>query len=75
MTLRAAIFGGLIGLVAAGIGVALVPISVSLLHRPGVVYRPLSGRAPTVELALAWRSGPLSPVVAAFPIGDAAIGA
>ena len=56
----------LIGLVAAGIGVALVPISVSLLHRPGVVYRPLSGRAPTVELALAWRSGPLSPVVAAF---------
>jgi len=56
----------LIGLVAAGIGVALVPISVTLLHRPGVVYRPLSGRAPTVELALAWRSGPVSPVVSAF---------
>jgi DNA-binding transcriptional LysR family regulator len=56
----------LIGLVAAGIGVALVPISVSLLERPGVAYRALSGRAPTVELALAWRSGPLAPVVAAF---------
>ena len=56
----------LIGLVAAGIGVALVPASVSLLDRPGVVYRALSGRAPTVELALAWRSGPLSPVVSAF---------
>jgi DNA-binding transcriptional LysR family regulator len=56
----------LIGLVAAGIGVALVPVSVSLLVRPGVVYRTLSGRAPTVELALAWRSGPVAPVVAAF---------
>ncbi|HWH11106.1 MAG TPA: LysR substrate-binding domain-containing protein [Solirubrobacteraceae bacterium] len=56
----------LIGLVSAGIGVALVPISVSLLERPGVVYRRLSGRAPTVELALAWRSGPVAPVVAAF---------
>jgi DNA-binding transcriptional LysR family regulator len=56
----------LIGLVAAGIGVALVPGSVSLLERPGVVYRKLAGRAPTVELALAWRSGPVSPVAQAF---------
>jgi DNA-binding transcriptional LysR family regulator len=56
----------LIGLVAAGIGVALVPVSVSTLERPGVVYRPLTERAPTVELALAWRSGPVAPVVDAF---------
>jgi DNA-binding transcriptional LysR family regulator len=56
----------LIGLVAAGIGVALVPVSVSLLVRPGVVYTKLSGRAPTVELALAWRSGHVSPVAQAF---------
>ncbi|EJN03800.1 LysR family transcriptional regulator [Herbaspirillum sp. YR522] len=34
-----------IGLVAAGVGVALVPASVKGLHRSDVVYRPLSNKA------------------------------
>jgi len=56
----------LIGLVAAGVGVSLVPESVRALARAGVVYRPLDGEAPTVALSAAWRTGDDSPVLAAF---------
>jgi DNA-binding transcriptional LysR family regulator len=56
----------LIGLVAAGVGVSLVPESVRALARAGVVYRPLNGEAPTVALSAAWRTGDDSPVLAAF---------
>jgi DNA-binding transcriptional LysR family regulator len=56
----------LIGLVAAGVGVSLVPGSVSALARSGVVYRPLAGVTPRVPLAAAWRTGDDSPALAAF---------
>jgi DNA-binding transcriptional LysR family regulator len=56
----------LIGLVAAGVGVSLVPEAVRALARAGVVYRPLDGEAPTVALSAAWRTGDASPVLAAF---------
>jgi DNA-binding transcriptional LysR family regulator len=55
-----------IGLVAAGVGISLVPASVGALDRPDVTYRPLIGSAATVELALAWRDGDRSPVLARF---------
>jgi DNA-binding transcriptional LysR family regulator len=55
-----------IGLVAAGVGVSLVPESVRALQRRGVTYRSLGDQAPTVELAIAWRTGDDSPVLAAF---------
>jgi DNA-binding transcriptional LysR family regulator len=55
-----------LGLVSAGIGVSVVPESVAGSERAGVVFRPLAGRAPTVELALAWREDDPSPVLAAF---------
>jgi DNA-binding transcriptional LysR family regulator len=55
-----------LGLVSAGVGVSLVPASVASGERSGVVFRPLTGRAPTVELALAWRAGDASPALAAF---------
>jgi DNA-binding transcriptional LysR family regulator len=55
-----------LGLVSAGVGVSLVPASVASGERSGVVFRPLTGRAPTVELALAWRAGDASPTLAAF---------
>jgi DNA-binding transcriptional LysR family regulator len=55
-----------IGLVAAGVGISLVPESVRALARHGVTYRPLAEDAPTVELAVAWRTGDDSPVLAAF---------
>jgi DNA-binding transcriptional LysR family regulator len=55
-----------IGLVAAGLGVSLVPESVRELERRGVTYRPLDDGAPTVGLGVAWRAGDDSPVLAAF---------
>jgi DNA-binding transcriptional LysR family regulator len=56
----------LIGLVATGLGVSLVPGSVSALARDGVVYRELEGFAPTVDLSLAWRADDDSPLTANF---------
>lgn len=54
-----------IGLVAAGIGLAFVPESMRTLQVPGVVFRKLE-RAPTSEMALAWKAGCDLPTVAAF---------
>jgi DNA-binding transcriptional LysR family regulator len=56
----------LVGLVAAGVGVSLVPQSLRALAREGVVYRDLTGEVPTVRLSAAWRTGDDSPVLAAF---------
>ena len=59
----------IVGLVSAGMGIALVPQSVSNLRRPGVEYRPLAGKAPLVETGLAWRrndSNNVQPVLRAF---------
>jgi DNA-binding transcriptional LysR family regulator len=58
----------IVGLVAAGIGVSLVPASVERLALPGVVYRPVV-RAPRVELAVLSRRGERSPPVRAFLAG------
>jgi DNA-binding transcriptional LysR family regulator len=55
-----------IGLVAAGVGVTLVPESVRSLARSGVTYRPLIEELPSVELAVAWRPENRSPVLSAF---------
>jgi len=63
----------IVSLVAAGMGVALVPASLEHLRRTGVVYRPLvdppargaDARA-RVEIGAAWRAGDDSPVVRAF---------
>jgi DNA-binding transcriptional LysR family regulator len=52
----------IIGLVAAGIGVALVPDSMRNLRRSGVAYRPLQG-SPTIDIAAAWRRDNDSPAL------------
>ncbi|MFS3128594.1 LysR substrate-binding domain-containing protein [Nocardioides sp. Bht2] len=49
-------------LVAAGLGVALVPASVMAAPLDGVVFKPVSD-AGTVELALAWRADETNPAV------------
>jgi DNA-binding transcriptional LysR family regulator len=59
----------IIGLVAAGIGVSLVPASVAHLALDGVTYRPLSG-APDTELLAVTRAQDESPLVRAF-VADA----
>lgn len=56
----------IVGLVSAGMGIALVPQSVSNLQRPGVVYRPLAQKNVLVETGLAWRRDNMSPVLRAF---------
>jgi len=45
----------IVGLVAGGIGVALVPCSLQNIPRRGVAYKPIRGLSPTVELGMIWR--------------------
>lgn len=56
----------IVGLVSAGMGLALVPQSVSNLMRPGVEYRALLDPTPLVETGLAWRRDNPSPVLQGF---------
>ncbi|HEX8403551.1 MAG TPA: LysR substrate-binding domain-containing protein, partial [Duganella sp.] len=56
----------IVGLVSAGMGMALVPQSVSNLMRPGVEYRALADATPLVETGLAWRRDNASPVLRGF---------
>ncbi|HEX8605256.1 MAG TPA: LysR family transcriptional regulator [Pseudoduganella sp.] len=56
----------IVSLVSAGMGIALVPQSVSNLRRPGVEYRPLAQATPLVETGLAWRRDNTSPVLKGF---------
>jgi DNA-binding transcriptional LysR family regulator len=56
-----------LGLVAAGLGVSLVPASMQRMTMDGVTYRPLAGApGPTVALTLASRRGDPSPGVRHF---------
>ena len=55
-----------IGLVAAGAGISLVPESVRALMRAGVTYRVLDGDVPAVRLEMTWRAEEESPVLASF---------
>lgn len=50
-----------VGLVSAGLGVALVPASVRRMQLKGVVYRSLIERSPPVELWAIWRTNDNSP--------------
>nr|WP_315395009.1 LysR family transcriptional regulator [uncultured Duganella sp.] len=56
----------IVSLVSAGMGMALVPQSVSNLMRPGVEYRALAHAVPLVETGLAWRRDNASPVLRGF---------
>jgi DNA-binding transcriptional LysR family regulator len=56
----------IVSLVAAGMGVALVPASLHRMRRTGVVYRPLTQKSPAVEIGLAHRARDDSPLVRAF---------
>lgn len=59
-------FGAVVSLVAAELGVSLVPASVRQLHIAGVVYREVRSNAPVVGLSLAFRRGETSRVVRNF---------
>jgi DNA-binding transcriptional LysR family regulator len=55
-----------VNLVAAGLGVSIVPASMSKVRVKGVVYRQIAGQKLTARLALAYRRGETSPVVRNF---------
>jgi DNA-binding transcriptional LysR family regulator len=55
-----------VGLVGAGMGVAVVPESVAKLNTAGVEYRLVSGLPETAEIVLAWRSDNTSEVLKHF---------
>jgi DNA-binding transcriptional LysR family regulator len=56
----------IISLVAAELGVSIVPASMRQLQVAGVAYRAIAGDAPTDTLALAHRRGETSPIVRNF---------
>ncbi len=45
----------ILGLVAAGIGIGILPASVQNLQRKGVTYRPIQGLVPTLQLMAVWQ--------------------
>lgn len=56
----------IVSLVAAGIGVGLVPATLQNLSRRGLVYKPLTGAVSKLQLAVAWRRDNHSPLLEAF---------
>jgi DNA-binding transcriptional LysR family regulator len=56
-----------VALVGAAVGVALMPASAETLQIEGVVFTPIAGGVDVrVPIALAWREGDTSPVLAGF---------
>jgi DNA-binding transcriptional LysR family regulator len=56
----------IVNLVAAELGVSIVPASMMQVRVTGVAYRQIAGRSPRTRLALAYRRGETSPVVRNF---------
>jgi DNA-binding transcriptional LysR family regulator len=56
----------IVGLVAGGLGVALVPASLQNLRRTGVVYREIEDLSLAVELGVVWRHDNSSTVLRTF---------
>jgi DNA-binding transcriptional LysR family regulator len=55
-----------LSLVAAGLGVSIQPSSIRQLGRVGVVYRPLRGRIPVVEMGIVYRPDDRSHTLQSF---------
>src|SRR5918998_420116 len=56
----------IVGLVAGGTGVALVPASLQNLRREGVIYKSVHGLSPTVELGMIWGHDESGAVLSSF---------
>lgn len=56
----------IVGLVTAGVGLAIVPACMRTLRRPGVSYRPFTSNAPTVSTALVHSRRAENPLVDTF---------
>src|SRR5918994_1987388 len=56
----------IVGLVASGLGVALVPASLRNFRRNGVLYKTVRHLSPTVDLGVVWRRSDSSAVLSTF---------
>lgn len=56
----------IVSLVSAGLGVALIPASLTNLQRTGVTYKFLLGGSPLTEVHLVWRRGDELPALRVF---------
>jgi len=56
----------ILNLVAAELGVSIVPASMMQVRVTGIAYRQIAGQSPTTRLALAYRRGETSPVARNF---------
>jgi DNA-binding transcriptional LysR family regulator len=56
----------MLGFVAAGMGISLLPSHVKNFQRTGVLYRTLIPEAPIAGLGIAWKSNNPTPVLSAF---------
>lgn len=59
---EAAAWQTLSGLVSGGVGIALVPQSLSRIRRPGVVFHPVRGLNVKMRIYMAWKTSERSPV-------------
>ncbi len=59
-------FQTVIGLVAAGMGIAVVPQSAMNLHTQDVEYIDLNNQFPAASMGVSWRRNDQSPLVKAF---------
>ena len=66
VTQEATSMSTIIGLVASGIGVSIVPVSVSHIRLPGVAYRELSATVAGIALRLVWNVRDMSPATRQF---------
>jgi DNA-binding transcriptional LysR family regulator len=55
-----------LGLVAAGIGITLLPASIQNVQKRGIEYRSLINPAPVLELKMGYRADETSPALASF---------
>jgi DNA-binding transcriptional LysR family regulator len=58
--------GAMFGMVAAGLGVTLVPTSAAVVPWPGVAFRPLTRSEPQLALAVAYRRDNGSAALSSF---------
>lgn len=55
-----------LSLVACNLGVAILPENTKNLQRPGVIYRPIQGESPRLQLGVVWRKNDANPVLQNF---------
>lgn len=56
----------IVSLVAGGMGISIVPISLRNMQRTGVIYKPLTEPTPYAEVAIAWRQQDNAPSLRRF---------